>query len=653
MKLVLFALAFMILMSIVYAETWFTIQPDKIYSIGDELRTSISVSEASKEINAKLVCDGQEKLMFLSYLGNDSRQINIFQPLSKEFLGEMKGDCKIIASYNGLSDESESFEISDEVSVTAGTNNKEYNPGNSISVSGSAQKANSQPLNGFLEIKIDALNLSTSGVVQSGNFNVNITIPEKTNAGDYSIRIRAYEKKEEQITNQGEITAGITVKQMPKSIEIALKSQEIMPGDSLNFYSQFYDQSENKIDEDYSFSIEDSNNGVLAKGLLKTGESYSLPIEKNLTSGYYKIKVSAEGLYQEREFFVKENEEAEFLLVEGILYIKNIGNVKYQKAVQIKIGDKVEIINPILELGEELKYQISAPEGQYNIEVSDGETSAPLGYVTLTGNSINVRESGKNYFSSNKALAWIFLVFVLGMFVFLAARKTLKKRFVLSDRFFDPYAKKRINAKDKGMIVVAKTPKEAEHTLVLRGQKQDAPMVCLKIKNEITKAAKLNLDNTIERIFDNKGAVYKAPGFIIPIFSPLVTRTFKNHIPAIKAALELAKALNEYNNKFKDKIEYGISVHTGDIVNRVEEDKLKFTSLGNTITFAKKLADISQKEVLLSKEIHEKTLSEVKADRVTKQGFDVFTVNRITDTAQNEKFIGEFLKRQAQNNKKF
>ena len=240
MKLVLFALAFIILMSIVYAETWFTIQPDKIYSIGDELRTSISVSEASKEINAKLVCDGQEKLMFLSYLGNDSRQINIFQPLSKEFLGEMKGDCKIIASYNGLSDESESFEISDEVSVTAGTNNKEYNPGNSISVSGSAQKANSQPLNGFLEIKIDALNLSTSGVVQSGNFNVNITIPEKTNAGDYSIRIRAYEKKEEQITNQGEITAGITVKQMPKSIEIALKSQEIMPGDSLNFYSQFY-----------------------------------------------------------------------------------------------------------------------------------------------------------------------------------------------------------------------------------------------------------------------------------------------------------------------------------------------------------------------------------------------------------------------------
>ena len=102
-----------------------------------------------------------------------------------------------------------------------------------------------------------------------------------------------------------------------------------------------------------------------------------------------------------------------------------------------------------------------------------------------------------------------------------------------------------------------------------------------------------------------------------------MTRTFKNEVEAAKSAEKIFLVLKEHNKKFSEKIEFGIAINSGDIINKVEHKKLKFTALGNFISAAKRLAGASDGHVLVTKEAYERGISEIKADKkyVLKQAF--------------------------------
>jgi len=70
------------------------------------------------------------------------------------------------------------------------------------------------------------------------------------------------------------------------------------------------------------------------------------------------------------------------------------------------------------------------------------------------------------------------------------------------------------------------------------------------------------------------------------------------------------------------------------------------------MTTAKKIADLSQKEVLLSKDIHEKTLVDIKTDKINIEGLDLFKIKRVADTGRNKVFIQDFLKKMSEEGKK-
>ncbi len=635
------------MISAVSAEIWFVSQPKPLYNIGDNLEVSVSVSSAGEQLRAELACGTESKTLFLKYLANETA-VDIFQPLTKSFLGEMKGDCKITALCRQEEAESSNFAISDSIFLEVETDNLNYNPGENIKITGKAQKANTQLLTGFFELSFD--NSVVSGIVGEGRFETNFSIPEELAAGSYLIDAKVYEKEGEKITNEGEKQASINVKQMPEKIDVALDSVSVKPGNKLDFKIMLYDQSGNAISGDASFLIEDSEGNSFYKSLTKTDKAETFFTEKNLSSGYYKIKAQSSNIYGEREFYIEENEEAEFRIINGTLAVKNTGNVKYNKAIQVKINDIVEIINPELDTGQEKKYELAAPDGEYSVAVTDGKSSLSNAGVALTGEAVSVREAGGNFFGRGKILAWIFIILVMGMFIFVASRRTLKKKFVLSE----PGSLEGMTAKE-GSVKIGKTGeklimqreiREAEHSAVIKGQKQDAALICLKIKNNIGRTARENLEKIFEKAYENKAVIYKSGGYAIAIFSPLITRTFKNHSPAVNLSLDIARTLEEYNKKFQDRIEFGISVHSGDIVGRIQDNKLMFTSLGNAVTLAKRIADASEGEVLLSKELHQKTMADVKADRKEKNGLEVFTVSRIANKENNSRFIQDFLKRQ-------
>jgi len=192
---------------------------------------------------------------------------------------------------------------------------------------------------------------------------------------------------------------------------------------------------------------------------------------------------------------------------------------------------------------------------------------------------------------------------------------------------------------------------EAEQVLVLKGHKNRASIIALKIKNKIGKIEKQSLEKAIEHVYNKKGAVYEQGDFIFIIFSPLMTRTAKNEVESAKAAEKIALVLKEHNKKFKDKIEFGIGINSGDVINKVENKKLKFTALGNFVVVAKRLAESSDQQVLVSKEAYERGISDIKAEKKKIAGGEIYEVRKVIDYEKNQKFIKGFLERMEKDNK--
>lgn len=156
----------------------------------------------------------------------------------------------------------------------------------------------------------------------------------------------------------------------------------------------------------------------------------------------------------------------------------------------------------------------------------------------------------------------------------------------------------------------------------------------------------------MEYAYKAKGAVYQSGDYFVVVFSPLITGKAKNEHIAVKIAQDIDNLLREHNRKFRNNIiNYGIGVNVGNIVNSIDEGILRFASIDKTVNITRKISDISNNEVLLSKEVHEKTISNVKAEKVGEpsaetRGLTLFRIKRIVDHEASKKFIDEFMRRQ-------
>ena len=76
-------------------------------------------------------------------------------------------------------------------------------------------------------------------------------------------------------------------------------------------------------------------------------------------------------------------------------------------------------------------------------------------------------------------------------------------------------------------------------------------------------------------------------------------------------------------------------------------------SLGTLVTIAKKIAGISDGRVLLTKEVKSRIMSNIKTEKTSLKGEEVYTVKEIRHVKkEDKKFISNFLKRLEADRKK-
>jgi len=131
---------------------------------------------------------------------------------------------------------------------------------------------------------------------------------------------------------------------------------------------------------------------VIKEGVVNSGDEISFRLSGDAIQGPWKITAKYNELEVNRLFNVGESEKAEINLEGDVLTIKNIGNSIYNKKILIYIGENDQTADVTLEIGQTKKIRLTAPDGDYDIQVIEGNEEKTLEFkgVSLTGNVVSL-----------------------------------------------------------------------------------------------------------------------------------------------------------------------------------------------------------------------------------------------------------------------
>ena len=636
-------------------------QPKESYNMGEIIEAPmkiVTLTGINNFFSMKMICNGIETEVYKEFVGikgGEEKVINPSIPLTNSLIGISAGVCKIKAALGEEFVLTNEFKISDKIEIKILSEEKTFAPEQDISIKGEATKQNGELVNGIIDLKITGENseekIAISDSVKNGYFYLNFSLPKETKAGEYIASINIYEKDFNGIiTNKGIINDVITITPVPTSLEISLEEKEVEPGSSVKIKIILHDQTGEKIDSIGFVSIKNSKNTVIDQQEAGTDQVIEHPIKYNEPPSEWNIFATSNKLTAETKFRIKEKQDINIEIINKTIMVTNIGNVPYNQIATVKIANETEIINITLDIDESKKYLLTAPDGEYKIEVLTQEGESITGMAVLIGKAIDIKEASEGVMRIIRhPISWLFILLVLGLMAYLVFKKGYKRAFF----GYITRRKKENPAKVLPLdnISSIKSKSVAELSLSIKGDKQDASIVCINIKNLKETKKKGNVQETLQKISDiavrNKAAIYENNDSLFFILDKITTRTFKNEITALEIAQHAKDILKEHNRLFNQKIEFGISLNEGSIIVKKDPEALKFMSMGTTVTTAKRIASLYNEEILLSEIIKNKLGSKIRAEKLENdKSINIYKLIQVKEQSEeNKKFINSFLKR--------
>jgi len=671
--LILISLSLLLLLPLLSAEATIIIdqQPKALYNYGERINLPITVTSNQGVfdfLQVTLLC-GSLTHEFpkdsLDIFPGEVKKIDKSVLLIKRFIGETKGTCKIRA---GLEDDvgnyilSNEFRISNLITAELELEKTSFKPSDVINLNGIAAKENGGAVEGIVEVKVlkeeNTFN-SYQGIVTNGAFSVNIELPDDMEASTYILEAKVHETDPlGEITNLGSSSSSIEVVQVPTNLEIIFETQEVEPGTNMRVKTILHDQTGESIPSVSTLQIKNNQNKIVSQEAITTEEFFEFPIKYDQAPSLWEVTASSEDLTTDLTFSVIEKESIEMTLINKTLSINNTGNVPYNETTLVKIGEETINLPVYLEVGESQKYLISAPDGQYRVEVIAGESTVSQ-EVALTGKAIDVKKASATAGVRN-SFVWIFIIILLGFVALLAYKRGYQKTFIgyisskiRRDKGGDAHLDNvqtvhKPSISESALIIPGN---RAEVSLSIKGDKQDVSVVAITVKNsEVIQSKKGNAKETLQSIVsiaeEYRASTYEGRNTIFFILAPERTRTFKNEKTALEIAKKAKEILTEHNKKFEQKINYGMSLNHGSMIVKQEKNILKFMSLGTLMNSTKKISSLADKDVLLSEKMNDKLISYLKTSKHDKNGIVVYSIKEMKKgTEENKEFLKSFLNR--------
>lgn len=225
----------------------------------------------------------------------------------------------------------------------------------------------------------------------------------------------------------------VTVSAQSMKIEFPL-GDSFDAGEKITLKVSLFDDANNPIkDTPINLIIEDAEKAIKLEDTTNSGEIKEITLT-DAPSGFWKITANYEDIEQTGFFEIKEEQGVKFEIQDDILTITNTGNTIYEKTIQIIIGDTIGTKKPRLTMGESVSYRLIAPEGTYNIKVTDGSESITKNNVLLTGKVIGVLDEKISEQSPitggaerKNNLVYIFVFVIIGATVLLTIERHYRK----------------------------------------------------------------------------------------------------------------------------------------------------------------------------------------------------------------------------------
>lgn len=689
-RVIILFLVLLLVFPLISADVILKQQPNEIYNLGDVVNFPlkiVSTTDINSFLSIDLLCNGVESMVhkeFISLKSGEEKTLTPQVPLISSFINR-SGVCKGKISLGNDYLLSNQFKVSDKIIIKLENYSTEFFPEQEVIFQGEADtEAGNLVENGFIEINLSVDNSSDQiklfDTIENGLFYVNYTLPKNIKAGDYKGNLLIYQKDINGIKiNKGKKKIHFFIKQIPTELKLLLEKNQINPTEKLRIKPILYDQSGDEIKNGkVVLTIKDSG-----KILRQSEGDLGTFFEYEFNSTYPPSKKGSvfaisSGLSTETEFEVLAFKKVSVEIINNTILLKNQGNIPYNDTVLIQIGEKTLKLNTSLDIGESKKYILSAPNGEYEVKISAGDNQQ-IKNIALTGDAISVREftnfSGVSLIK--KIFIWLFIIIILGFFAYFAFRE-----FKNQDSFLRRRSKKNIivrslskkskeDSKIKTFIVNKQKLKEEDSANLfitsknkgvisssIAGEKQKSSLICLNLKNfkelkEIPQkdSGKESVKNVLNKIVNlaetNKAFTYVSDNFIFFIFAPSLTKTFDNEKFAIKISNKMSEFLDYHNKLFKDKIKYGFSLNTGEIILNKVDNVIKFMPIGSLIIDAKKISNFALNEIVISKNMNEKIISYAKTDKkiVSDGKIEFYKIREMRDKERHKKFLGEFIKR--------
>lgn len=671
-------------------------EPNDVYNLGDILYINAGglIGADSGNLNVNLVCENRTtnliKIKARDFSADEEQSYFTDVILNNEDLeianmSEIIGECQVVLSLGLGVASTKTFSISKDITVSASLDKSAYDPGEPITVRVDAIKKNGNMLNGFIETSNAT---SFSKTVENGFASEVFSMSDTIESGIYYLSIHVYDLGSNGILNEGFTVASFSINQVASSIVTSLSNAVAEPGEALTIGVEVFDQSGIEMTGTVLVKVV-SPEGEVIESNVQTGEFIDVDFVSNSSVGIWKVVTSFNDMIEEREFEMLGVQKVDFDFEDSVLKITNVGNILYNKTIEILIGNETMELELNIGIGEVRKFNLKAPNGEYEILVDDGDNSITRN-VLLTGRVVSVRDFKEVGIFKDYFIIWIFLIVIfggVGIIFFIKYRKTktvkeggiIKKLKEKAKRIIPkkirPHVANSLNFtnkspsvqgldsenykhEDKSMLDLTKNKTQgAESTLVLSGEKYVSAVVALNIKNydslsEVANSALRDIVNKMSngsmnsKLHKNNGLVDWKGDHVFIVFSPIITKTYKNEILASKFGMELLTSLNAYNKKFKDKIEFNIGVHVGELIASKVGGKLKYTSMGNTISLAKRISDSDNSKLIISDTIRKKLLRELKVSkREDVGGNQTYEVSEIKDKSADAAKLNDLLKR--------
>ncbi len=441
------------------------------------------------------------------------------------------------------------------------------------------------------------------------------------------------------------------------SFTLVLNEERFGIGDKLIARVSIYNELCGFLSKDVSIELQNPDGLAVIKRIIPSTDVLEHTFAPYDKPGYWQIKATFQSLEDVRLINVEKIENVSVSLVDNQLLIKNTGNVPYKKTVNVKFTSdnmqRNETFKLNLAIENKTAFELRAPEGNYDLEVLGRKFSN----VPLTGKAtavIEIKDKKPGLFMQYPILSFSIFVLLLiivvsffsGLFPkSLVIREKRRDEFdIIGGHQVKPYynqaerieePKQQVQAvREAGVNMPAiKTSqniplyliKKAEPRVVMDGARQKTSFLVINAKNLSSLKNKLSavaydslhehfLKQAQADIEKNKGVVHKInESVLMAVFSPLM-KQFRHESSAIKTALEIERDLSDYNKRLKDKLEFGIGINSGEAIVSLQQ-VMQYTSVGSTVTIAKRVADKALQEVLITKDVYDKVSGEIKAER--------------------------------------